>query len=192
MQKLIQILKEGKIAVIPTDTLYGLVGSAMNPKTVARIYKVRQRNFKKPMIILISSIKDLGLFKVKLRSTTRSILKQIWPGRVSVILSCPHKRFFYLHRGKKTLAFRLPTKKNLISLLKQTGPLVAPSANPEGLLPAKTVNRAKKYFGSRVDFYLAGRKSRGLASTLLRIKNGKIIIERSGAQQIKTNFPDYK
>ena len=64
-QKIIKILKNSGIGVLPTDTIYGLVGRALDKKTVERIYKVRKRNPKKPLIILISSLSDLKLFGVK-------------------------------------------------------------------------------------------------------------------------------
>ena len=57
--ELVKILKTGGVGVIPTDTIYGLVGSALNKKTVERVYKLRHRNSKKPMIILIGEISDL-------------------------------------------------------------------------------------------------------------------------------------
>ena len=50
---IVTTLRNGGVGVVPTDTIYGIVGSALNPKTVARIYKLRRRNPKKPMIILI-------------------------------------------------------------------------------------------------------------------------------------------
>ncbi len=112
------------------------------------------------MIIIIGSIMDLRKFGVKIDSKTKQILKKYWPGKVSVILPCPSKKFAYLHRGSKTLAFRLPAKKSLCALLRKTGPLVAPSANIEGKPPAKTISEAKKYFGKKIDFYVdAGRQS---------------------------------
>lgn len=183
--KLITILKKGGIGVLPTDTIYGLVGQALLKKTVEKIYKLRKRNPKKSFIILISSIKDLNLFKIKINKKTEEILKKIWPGKVSVILKSPSKKFFYLHRGAKTLAFRLPKKSNLLKLLKKTGPLVAPSANLEGLKPAETIKEAKKYFGDKVDFYINEGRTKSLPSTLIAIKKGKIIIKREGATPIR-------
>src|SRR3989344_4954201 len=89
--KIIKILKRGGIGVLPTDTLYGLVGLALNKKTVELIYKVRKRNPKKPLIILISSLKDLELFGIRLSSPTKKILNKLWPGKVSIILDCPSR-----------------------------------------------------------------------------------------------------
>ena len=185
MQKeIVEILKNGGVGVLPTDTLYGLVGSALSKKAVARIYKLRRRNPKKPTIILISSLKDLNFFNIKPNSQLKKILNRFWPGKISIILNCPSKKFLYLHRGAKTLAFRLPNKRDLVNLIKKVGPLVAPSANLEGKPPAKTISQAKKYFGDKVDFYIDAGKLNGLPSTLIQIKNNKILIKRKGAVKI--------
>ncbi len=175
MEKAIRILKEGGIGVLGTDTLYGLVGSALSPETVARIYRIKERDVAKPFIILISSLDDLKLFKIK---ADRKLLAEYWPGKVSIILPCPEEEFAYLHRGKKSLAFRFPDKPNLIALLKETGPLVAPSVNPEGSKPAETIEQAREYFNDSVDFYLDEGKLTSLPSTLIAFKKGKAIIKR--------------
>jgi L-threonylcarbamoyladenylate synthase len=62
--------------------------------------------------------------------------------------------------------------------LKKTGPLAAPSANPQGLPPAKTIEEAKNYFGERIDFYLDAGRMPGKSSKLIEISNGKINILR--------------
>ncbi|RJQ30368.1 threonylcarbamoyl-AMP synthase [Candidatus Parcubacteria bacterium] len=183
-----KFLKEGKIGIIPTDTLYGIVGQALNKAAVERIYGVRKRNPDKPMIILISSLDDLGLFGVEIRIPGKNVeeanfanhaIKQLWPGKVSIILpvktEAAQEKLSYLHRGTNTLAFRLPDKKELLDLLAQTGPLVAPSANLEGLPPAKTIKEAENYFGDDVDFYVDGGKLDNSPSKLLKIEDGKII-----------------
>jgi L-threonylcarbamoyladenylate synthase len=169
-QPLVQKIKSGAIGVMPTDTIYGLVGGAFSQKAVARIYRLRRRPPNKPFIVLISSILDLRKFGIRLSKRQNYFLKKVWPGPVSVILSCPSKKFFYLHRGKNSIAFRLPKKKWLRRFLKKTGPVVAPSANIAGLPPAETITEAKKYFGDKVDFYLNGGKLANLPSVLVEIK----------------------
>ena len=141
-------LKRGEIAVIPTDTIYGIVCSALKKESVEKLYKIRKRDSLKPMIILIGSLDDLSIFNIK----KSEIFNKYWPGRVSIIVEC--NNFEYLHRGKKTLAFRLPDDKDLINILKISGPIVAPSANIEGQPPAETIEKAKEYFGERVDIYV--------------------------------------
>ncbi|HAT73700.1 MAG: Sua5/YciO/YrdC/YwlC family protein [Candidatus Moranbacteria bacterium GW2011_GWF2_36_839] len=171
-------LKKGEVAVIPTDTIYGLSTNAFSKDSIENIYNIKSRAPEKPMIILISKITDLDLFKIEIDNNTKKILKKVWPGKVSVILPCPNKKFHYLHRGTGSLAFRLPVKTNLIRLLKITGPLVSTSANPEGLPPAKTITQAKKYFDNSVDFYINEGPLESAPSTLIKIEDGKINILR--------------
>lgn len=177
---LIVAVKKGAIGILPTDTLYGIVGRAESKIAVKKIYHLKERNLQKPFIILIGALLDLQKFGIRLDEKTRKFLKQIWPGKISVILPCRNKKLDYLHRGKNSLAFRLPAKKNLRKLLQKTGPLVAPSANPEDQNPAETIAEAKKYFGEKVDFYVAGGRLHGAPSTIVEIKNGKINLIREG------------
>lgn len=177
-QNITAYIKKDGIGVIPTDTLYGIVGSAFSKKAVKRIYEVRKREKSKPFIVLISSINDLEKFGIK--NFQSLVLNKIWvkrSGSISVILSCPSKKFEYLHRGTKSIAFRLPQNKELQNLLKKTGPLVAPSANISGQPPAMTILQAKKYFGNQVDFYITG-KTKKKASRIISLISGEPIIIR--------------
>ena len=176
---LVDLLAHGGVGVVPTDTIYGIVGSALDKKAVERIYRMRKRNPKKPMIILIGGIDDLKLFGVKIDRGTEKILNGVWPGKVSVILPCPSRKFSYLHRGIKTLAFRLPKKSWLRKFLRKTGPLVAPSANFEGEPPAKTIAEARKYFEDKVDFYGDSGRLDLKPSKLIKIEDGKIAVIRA-------------
>lgn len=173
-------MKQGGVGVGPTDTIYGVLGSALSSVTVERIYDLRKRNPEKPMIVLISKISDLGLFKIELNKWQKEWLKKVWPDKVSVVLKCDKEKYSYLHRGTKSLAFRMPTKEDLRDLLSEVGPLVAPSANPEGLPAAINIEEARKYFGERVDFYVKGEDLVGRASTVASLTNDKMEILRQG------------
>lgn len=165
----INVLKNGGVGVLPTDTLYGLVGSAFSKKAVARLYALKKRNPKKPFVVLIAAVSDLKRFGVAVPGRHEDFLRRVWPGPVSVILPCKRNSFQYLHRGSGAIAFRLPKSVRLRRLIQKTGPLVAPSANPEGKEPARTIREARAYFGARVDFYLDGGALFGEPSTLVKI-----------------------
>lgn len=179
-EKLIAVLSEGNVAVMPTDTIYGIVGKALDESTVLRIYEIKKRAPEKPCIILIGDIKELEKFSVLLAEEQKNKLKEYWPFDLtqdfqfrptSIILDCPEEKFSYLHRGTKTLAFRLPASKELRDLLVQVGPLIAPSANPEGLPPAKNINEAKTYFSDSVNMYIDGGEIFGEASKIIKLNN---------------------
>ncbi len=176
--KVLTMLKKGAIGVFPTDTLYGVVGSALSKKAVERIFAVKGRSEGKPLIILISSLDDIKRFGINLLPDHVTYLESVWPGAFSIILPCPHQKFAYLHRGTKSLAFRMPKKKSLCDFLKVSGPLTAPSANPQGLKPAHTIAEAKKYFADSVDFYFAGGRKTGKPSRVVSLLSGKPLILR--------------
>ncbi len=173
-------LKLGGVGVIPTDTIYGIVAQAFRPKAVDRIYDIKGRQGNKPFIVLISSLNDLRKFKVQLSEDDKSFLLKCWPGAVSVILPVPNSDLEFLHRGEKTLAFRWPNKADLVEIIKEVGPLVAPSANPEGEKPATTIAEAKTYFGHNVDFYEDGGTLESEPSTLIRLTKDTVEVLRVG------------
>lgn len=174
----IKILKKGGVGVLATDTLYGIVGSALVPETVERIYKLKKRNPAKPFIVLISSAEDVEKFGVVFTTKLITRIKKYWPGPYSIILPVSGKQFEYIHRGTNKIAFRVPDKKDLLEVLTQTGPLVAPSANTEGMPPAQNIEEARNYFGKAVDFYVDEGELKNKASTILSFEGDEVIIKR--------------
>ena len=176
---------QGKIGVIPTDTIYGIVGSALQPETVEKIYRLRKRALDKPFIILISSLNDLNHFNIQLTQKQKDFLKRYWPNPLSVVLPVNDEKFKYLHRGTNSLAFRMPKDEKLTDLLRNTGPLVAPSANFEGDKPSETIEETKKYFGDEIDFYVDSGKIKSMPSTLISLnKDGTFIVLRQGSFRV--------
>lgn len=176
-----EALQKGELVVIPTDTLYGIVGSARDKEAVERLYTLRGRDKSKPCIILIPDISGLEEFGIVLIEADEEALNKIWPGKVSVVFDCVDEKWSYLHRGAKTLAFRVPDNEELRNLLRNTRPLVAPSANPQGQPAAHTIEEAKNYFGDRITLYVDGGYRDSLPSTVARLRNGAWEVLREGA-----------
>lgn len=177
-EQIIEILTTGGVGILPTDTLYGLTASAFDSDAVERVYALKQRDSRKPLIVLISTIEDIERFGVIVSNELEHTLKNYWPGPYTIILPTIDEEFEFLSRGTDTIAFRLPDDSELVELLEVTGPLVAPSANIEGKEPAKTVEQARKYFGDSIDFYYDGGERDGKASTIIRLEGDEPEIVR--------------
>lgn len=150
--KLIEMINAGSVGVLLTDTLYGLVARADNEQAVERIYQIKQRDETKPPIVLISDVSQLYN---PLPEGMDPTINGLWPGKNSVILPAPSAPA-WLVRGSQGVSYRLPDNPRLRQLIEATGPLVAPSANPQGQPPARSVGEAQGYFGDQVDFYVDG------------------------------------
>jgi L-threonylcarbamoyladenylate synthase len=181
----VNLLSKDLVGVFPTDTLYGICSNALSPKAVEKIYTLKWRNPKKPLIVLISSIDQLEeYFGIKnLPKEVEKIFLLSEP--ISVLLEV--KGFDWISRGGKFIAFRLVKKGFIKEFIDAFGkPLVAPSANWEGYPPAKDVFQAFSYFGGGVSIYYNGGVLKGSPSTLVRVDKGKIEVLRKGALSTKT------
>ena len=158
----------GGIGVLRTDTLYGVVAKASDEIAVKRVYDLKERAEHKSPIVLISSQTQIV---DTVSPTLKTKLNEAWPGPVSVIIPSSQAPL-WIRRGNESVAYRLPNNEGLRQLIEQTGPLIAPSANPEGLAPAMNIEEAESYFGDNVDFYVdGGIVTEALPSQLLKITN---------------------
>jgi len=150
--QVIRILKSGGIGVIRTDTLYGLVGRADDQVAVQRIYDLKHRDEAKSPIVLIGMP---GQVYDEPPELAKPIITASWPGKISIILPSENAPE-WIRRANGSVAYRLPDDQQLRRLLRNRGPTVAPSANPEGEEPAIDIHQAAAYFGNGVDFYVDG------------------------------------
>lgn len=182
-----KILKDGGVIVAPTDTLYGILAQAEDKKAVERIYKIKGRDVGKPFIILITSVKDLDKFNIEHSHILENV--RMLP-KVSMIMACEGKKWEYLHRGTKSLAFRLisPRNRHLYALIRAVGPCIAPSANPQGLEPAYTIKEAKNYFGNNIDLYISSGTRKSKHSTIISFLESKPKIIRQGIVKLPANY----
>lgn len=175
------LLGQGNIGVIPTDTLYGLVVAAHDHEAVTRFYRLKKRE-RKPGTVIAADIDQLVLLGLKARYIKP--VAPYWPNPLSILIPCGPE-LSYLHQSVGSLAVRIPRDKGLISLVKQTGPLLTTSANPPGKPPANTMQEAASYFGDNVDFYVDGGDLSGRPpSTVIRVVDDMVEVVRRGAVKI--------
>lgn len=178
----VQLLKSGKVGLLPSDTIYGLSALALNEQAVERIHRLKVRDSSKPLIVLIAKIEqldDLGLKKEQ-----AELVEQYWPGPLSVIFKSENIPE-WLQLGTKSLAVRMPGYLELCDLIAKIGPIISTSANLQGQKPAESAAEAQKIFGGKLDFYVDMGKLEGQPSTLVVIENGKLKVVRQGACKIQ-------
>ena len=182
----IDVIKNGGIVITKTDTIYGILANDFNKEVVEKIYLIKEREKDKPFIILIPNTKFLKKFKVKENPQAEKILHL---KGITVIFDVndQNNELEYLHRGTKTLAFRIPDDAEFLNFLnKLDAPVVAPSANPTGLTPAEDINKAIEYFKDKIDLYIdRGKSEKNIPSTIIKVENSKIKILRQGSKQVK-------
>ena len=122
-------IKEGKVLICPTDTVYGLIADATNKKAVEKIFKIKNRPFKKPIPIFVKDIK-MAKKIAKIDKKQGKFLRKVWPGKVTVILKPKRKFPKGIGKPKKEIGLRVPNYKIINQLLLTVDrPLTGTSAN---------------------------------------------------------------
>lgn len=176
-KRLVELLAQGAVGVLPTDTVYGLVCDASNPDAVARLYRLKSRERKPGTVIAATTeqVRALGVSEFFVQKA-----QSFWPG-VSVVLPLGDDRA-YLHQGLGDIALRIVAQEDVKALLEKTGPLLTSSANLPSQPPANTIDEARAYFADTVDFYVDGRDlSDRQPSTLVCLREGSVEIVRQGS-----------
>lgn len=174
-------LNDGAVAVIPTDTVYGIVCRAADEAAVMRLYAMKKRE-KKPGTIIAASIEQL--VELGLKARYLKAVETYWPNPITIIIPTGFD-LQYLSQGTGSLAVRIPSDPSTQELLQQTGPLLTSSANQPGQPPASTIKEAQDYFGDEIDFYVdGGDLSNRKPSTIIRMIDDAVEVLREGAVTI--------
>ena len=175
-------LEEGKLVVLPTDTVYGIAADAFNPRAVQNLLDAKGRGRQMPPPVLVGAPTTLDALAIDIPSWLRSAVEALWPGPLTVICRQQPSLTWDLGETHNTVAVRMPADPRALALLKQTGPLAVSSANTTGDPAAQTVDEAEDMLGGRVAVYLDGGPSTsGVPSTILDTTGSTPRILRQGS-----------
>ena len=175
----IEVLESGGLAVIPTDTVYGLA-APLAVDAIARIFEAKGRPEAKPLPVLVGSIDHAARVGV-LDERALRLAERFWPGPLTLVLE--RARGFDIDLGgdeKRTVAVRVPKQPLALEVLRGAGPLAVTSANRSGDKPVASIAEAREVFGDTVGAYLDGGRCTGVPSTIVFLAGERRIL-REGA-----------
>jgi len=181
LREVIKLIKKGGVIVCPTDTVYGLITDAKNEKAVRKVFKIKKRNFKKSIPIFVKDLKMAKKF-VFVNKNQEEFLKEVWPGKVTVVSKAKSKKFpkGILSKDKK-IGLRIPNYKITNQLLITNSPLTGTSANISGKPASTKIKEVLKQFKNQKhqpDLILdVGNLKPSLSSTVVDLERFKILRE---------------
>ncbi|MEB4615632.1 L-threonylcarbamoyladenylate synthase [Leucobacter sp. M11] len=192
-------LGRGELAVVPTDTVYGVAADAFNPAAVARLLAAKGRGRQSPPPVLVPNLQTLSALAAAVPGPVLALVERFWPGPLTVILPAQPSLSWDLGDTGGTVALRMPAHDLTLELLRETGPLAVSSANLTGQPAATNAGDAQGMLGDAVSVYLdAGESSAdGASSTIIDARSvteagGTIRVLRPGgvsAEQIRSLLP---
>lgn len=177
-----EVLLNGGIIGMPTETVYGLGGIAYNEGAVKEIYRVKQRPLYNPLILHISGIEKIDTVAAYVPELAYRLAEEFWPGPMTLVLPKKTEVPGIVTAGHDTVAIRVPAHPVAQQLLEITGaPIAAPSANPFGRTSPTTATHVLEYFDGQIPLILDGGACEvGIESTIIGFENGEPIIYRQG------------
>lgn len=182
-----EILKAGEVIAVPTDTVYGLAGSAGSLAAIEKIYKIKGRDFNKPLVVMCSDISKVKELVQGWDSKIEKLANKYWPGALTLIFERNNNVPDKIVNGQATVGIRIPAHEGLLDLLKASGePLVVTSANRSGDAELVKAAQVEKEFSSEIAGVVADDASqKGQPSTILDVSVTPWKVLREGPIKIK-------
>lgn len=169
-----QLLAQGQVIALPTETVYGLAADAFNPAAVARIFKAKDRPSHDPLIVHVlgrGMLEGVATVPEDIESAFRRLTEEFWPGPLTIVLPKGPRIPENVCAGLPTIAVRAPSHALMRGILKELGrPLAAPSANRFGRISPTTAGAVLAELEGRIPMIIDGGATRdGVESTIIRI-----------------------
>lgn len=167
---------------MPTETVYGLAGNALDGAVLARIFEVKKRPFFDPLIVHVAEHAEIEALVREVPADARLLMERYWPGPLTLVLPKTDRVPALATAGLDTVAVRMPAHPVARALLRATGlPLAAPSANPFGALSPTTAAHVAEAFSGGIALVLDGGPCTiGVESTVVGWQNGEPVVLRPG------------
>jgi L-threonylcarbamoyladenylate synthase len=187
-------LKEGHLVAFPTETVYGLGADAVNEKAVSRVYCVKGRPRDHPLIVHISSAKQLSKWAINIPDYATKLANEFWPGPMTLILKKSELAKEFITGGQDSIGLRIPDQQIALKLLEEFEGLgglgiAAPSANRFGSISPTTASAVEIELSSFLDnedlILDGGQCTIGVESSIIDCTKPTPVVLRPGAVSVE-------
>lgn len=187
IQQAAEILKNGGLVAIPTETVYGLAADALNGGAVAKIFKAKGRPMDNPLIVHISKIDEIYKLVSDFPENAKILAEKFWPGPLTMVLPRSSIIPEEVSAGLDTVGIRMPSHKVARDIIRLSGcPFAAPSANLSGSPSPTTAQHVMNDMNGRIDAVVDGGPSEvGLESTVITLATEVPTVLRPGGVTVE-------
>ena len=181
MEQALICLKAGGIVAIPTETYYGLAVDPTNEQALQSLFRIKQRDTRKAILVLISNVSQLGRIVSIVPDIYIPLIERFWPGPLTLVFPGSDTLSPLVTGGTGNIGVRISSNRLATQLSAMLGgAITATSANISGQPPASTAAQIRHIFGSRISCVIDGVCSGGAASTVVGIREGGVELLRAG------------
>lgn len=191
IDKLVTVINNGELAIIPTDTVYGIVGDATNIDVVHKVYEVKKRDYSKPLILMVSNIDMLKKYVDSINDIEKQLIRKYWPGKLTILFKKNNNVSDIITSGSSLVGIRYPNNKDLIELMERLDkPLISTSCNISSKNVITNIDMLEEDISKYVSYIYDGGILSDTSSTIVKVVDERLEILRDGelASAIKKDF----
>ena len=182
LQEASQYIKDGKLVLFPTETVYGIGADGLNEEAVKNIFIAKGRASDNPLILHVSNLEMIERIAKDISPLEYELINNFFPGPLTIVLNRQDIVPNVVTANLDTVGIRMPENKIAHDLIELSNtPIAAPSANISGKPSGTNINDIFNELNDRVDYIIDGGDTKiGLESTVIRVINNEINILRPG------------
>lgn len=181
IDKIVDVINNGGLVITPTDTIYGIMGDALNEDIIRKVFKIKKRPFSKPLLLLMDSFEMVEEYTEEISEKERILMDRYWPGLVTFILKKNDKVSELITSGNDTVGVRIPDNKDLLGIIsKLKRPVISTSANITGTEVITSTQLLEKDLIDNIDYIDDGGEVDSQSSTIIKIEDNKLVVLREG------------
>ena len=191
-KKILEVLNNGELVILPTDTVYGIHADATSFDAIRKVDEAKHSN--KPHLMLVSSISMLEEYTKEINDLQRKIIDKYWPNTLTILFKKNDKISDELTKGSEYVGIRMPNNEFLLNLINEFNkPLLSTSANITNMDVITNTSLIEEELKNKISYIYDIGTLGTTASTLIKVENNKIIFLREGdlSKQIKEDFKEY-
>lgn len=196
IDKAAEIIKNGGVVAMPTETVYGLAANALNGEAVAKIFKAKGRPMDNPLIVHISDIRQIDMLVSEFPHKAKVLAEKFWPGPLTIVLPKSNIIPNEVSAGLSTVAIRFPSHPVAHELIAKSSPIAAPSANLSGSPSPTTIRHVLADMDGRIDAIIDGGDCEvGVESTVITLAEDVPTLLRPGGvtlEQLRAEIGEVK
>ena len=195
IERICNVLESGGLVITPTDTVYGVMGDALNDDVIKKVFEVKKRPYSKPLILLMDSIEMVRKYVSDISDIEEYVMKNFWPGLVTIILNKNDKVSNLITGGQNTVAIRIPDNHDLLEVIRRLDrPVISSSANITGSEVITSVSMIEDELRDKIDYIEDGGEIVSLSSTIIEFIDNELVVLRDGvlADKIKSTINKLK
>lgn len=181
VEKIVSVIDSGGLVVMPTDTVYGIMGDATNIEVIRKVYESKMRSYSKPLILLMDSYEMIKEYTANITELEDGIIKKYLPGAVTIILEKNEKVSNLITANSRYVGVRIPDNNELLEIIGKLGrPIISTSANISEEKTITNVEMLEDSLKEKIDYIYDGGFVNEAASTIVKVQDNMVKILREG------------